>query len=68
MTSEGSHRTSQWMKVHVPVQGTWVQSIVWEDPTCLGATKRVHQARTLSLHSEQQLWSLCAATTNAPKA
>ena len=42
MTSKGSHRTSQWMKVHVPVQGTWVQSLVWEDPTCLGATKRVH--------------------------
>ena len=27
----------------VPVQGTWVQSLVQEDPTCLRATKRMSQ-------------------------
>ena len=24
------------------MQGTWVQALVWDDPTCLGATKPVH--------------------------
>ena len=23
------------------MQGTWVQALVWEDPTCCGATKSV---------------------------
>ena len=26
----------------LPVQGTWVQSLVWEDPTCCGAAKPPH--------------------------
>ena len=25
-----------------PMQETWVQSLVWEDPTCHGATKPMH--------------------------
>ena len=29
----------QWWRIHLPVQGTWVWSLVWEDPTCYGATK-----------------------------
>ena len=28
----------QWLRIRLPMQGTWVQSLVWEDPTCLGAT------------------------------
>ena len=24
----------QWIRIHLPVQGTWAQSLVWEDPTC----------------------------------
>ena len=32
----------QWVRIHLPVQGTWVQSLVWEDSTCLGETKPVH--------------------------
>ena len=31
----------QWLRIQLPVQGTWVQSLVREDPTCLGATKPV---------------------------
>ena len=26
------------------MQGTWVQSLVWEDPTCHRVTKPVHQS------------------------
>ena len=31
----------QWLRILLPVQGTRVQSLVWEDPTCHGATKPV---------------------------
>ena len=27
----------QWIGTHLPVQETWVLSLVWEDPTCHGA-------------------------------
>ena len=36
------YRTSlvaQWLRIHLPMQGTRVQALVWEDPTCHGATK-----------------------------
>ena len=32
---------AQWLRIHLPMQGTQVQSLVWEDPTCRGATKPV---------------------------
>ena len=32
----------QWLRIHLPVQGTWVQSLVWEDPTSCKATKPMH--------------------------
>ena len=32
----------QWLGIHQPLQGTRVWSLVWEDPTCLGATQPVH--------------------------
>ena len=31
----------QWLRIHLPMQGAWVQTLVWEDPTCHGATKTV---------------------------
>ena len=32
----------QWLRIHLPMQGTWVQALVREDPTCRGATKPTH--------------------------
>ena len=32
---------AQWVRIHLPMQGIWVQSLVQEDPTCLKATKPV---------------------------
>ena len=29
----------QWLRIHLPVQGTQVRSLVWEDPTCFRAAK-----------------------------
>ena len=31
----------RWLRVCLPMQGTWVRCLVWEDLTCLGATKPV---------------------------
>ena len=33
---------AQWLRIRLPMQGTRVRSLVWEDPTCYGATKPVH--------------------------
>ena len=30
---------AQWLRIHLPMQGTQVWALVWEDPTCRGATK-----------------------------
>ena len=50
-----------------PVQETWVQSLVWEDPTNRGAARHLC-ATTISLYSrtqETQLLSPRATTTEA---
>ena len=31
----------QWLRIYLPIQGTWVESLVWEDSTCRGASKAV---------------------------
>ena len=30
---------AQWARIHPPAQGTWVPSLVWEEPTCRRETK-----------------------------
>ena len=42
----------QWIRTHLSMQGTWVRSLVWDNPTCLGAYA-------------PQLLSQSAATTEA---
>ena len=32
---------AQWLRVCLPMQGTRVRALVWEDPTCHGATRPV---------------------------
>ena len=32
----------QWLRIHLPVQGTWIQSLIQEDSTSQGATKPMH--------------------------
>ena len=42
----------QWLRICLPGQETWVSSLVWEDPTCRGATKSMcHNYWT---HMQQQ--------------
>ena len=38
----GASLVAQWLRIHLPVQETWVRALVREDPTCRGATKPVH--------------------------
>ena len=38
----GASLVAQWLGICLPMQGTWVQFLVQEDPTCRGATKPVH--------------------------
>ena len=30
---------AQWIRIHLPKQGTWDRSLVWEDSTCYRVTK-----------------------------
>ena len=55
---------AQWLRIHLPMQGTRVRALVRKDPTCHGATKPMHHnywARKLQLlkpagleHASQQ--------------
>ena len=38
----GTSLVAQWLRICLPMQGTQVRSLVWEDPTCRGAAKPVH--------------------------
>ena len=38
----GTSLVVQWLRIHLPMQGTRAQALVQEDPTCHGATKPVH--------------------------
>ena len=55
----------EWWRILLPMQGTWVRSLVQEDSTCHGAAKPVHHnywACTLEPMSHNY-WSLQATTT-----
>ena len=58
---------AQWWRIRLPMQGTRVQALVREDPTCCRATKLVRHnhwacAREPTNHN---YWSLRATTTEA---
>ena len=57
----------QWIGVHLPMQGTLVQSLVQEDSTCQGAAKPVHHSdwahspRACTLQPEKPpFWKPCS--------
>ena len=37
----GTSLVAQWLRIRLPMQGTRLQALVQEDPTCRGATKPV---------------------------
>ena len=32
---------AQWLRICLPMQGTWVRALAWEDLTCHGVTRPV---------------------------
>ena len=52
----------QWLRICLPTEGTWVQSLVQEDPTCHRATKPVcHNYSACAVEPTScNYWSLCA--------
>ena len=40
-TGGGTSLMVKWLRIRLPTQGTQVRALVWEDPTCRGATKPV---------------------------
>ena len=64
----------QWLRIHLPVQGMWVQSHIWEDPTCHGTTKPVHLnywspwawGPCSTIRETTAVRSLCTATGEQP--
>ena len=52
---------AQWLRIRLPMQGTQVQALVWEDPTCLGATKPVlHNYWACTLEpASHNYWNPC---------
>ena len=58
-----SVRTSllvQWLRICLPMQGTQVQALVWEDSACRGATKPMHHN-----YWSRRTQSPCSATREA---
>ena len=37
----GASLVAQWLRICLPMQGTRVRALVWEDPTCHGPTRPV---------------------------
>ena len=56
---------AQWLRVHLPLQGTQVQPLVQEDPTCHRAAKPTsHNYRA---HVLQQLKPSCSRAHALPQ-
>ena len=63
---------AQWLRIRLPMQGTQVRALVWEDPTCLRATRPVrHNYWACALEPAShnywspRTWSLCTATKSS---
>ena len=60
----------QWIRICLTMQGTWVQSLVWEDPTFLRATTtkpESHNYRAYTLEPMLQLRKPTSSKTCAPQ-
>ena len=41
INTSGASLVAQWLRICLIMQGTRVRALVWEDPTCRGATRPV---------------------------
>ena len=52
---------AQWLTICLPMQGTWVKTLVREDPTCRGATKPVrHNYQACAVEPTSHNYWACA--------
>ena len=42
--NEGTSLVAQWLRIRMPMQGTRIQSLVWEDPTYFRETEPTEPA------------------------
>ena len=64
----GTSLVAQRLRIHLPTQGTRVPSLVWEDPTCRGATKPMcHNYWACALEPASHNYSTCAPRAHAPQ-
>ena len=47
---------AQWLRIHVPMQGAWVQSLLLEDSTCCRSTKLAHCGARARPQEEPPQW------------
>ena len=67
----------QGLRTHLPIQDTWVQSLIWDDPLCPGAAKPLnhnhwaHAPEQVSLnyraHAPQVLKPMCIEPVHSNK-
>ena len=68
----GTSLMVQWLRICLPVQGTWVRSLVQKDPTCCRAPTPAHRLHwgctpeTLALQWEKPLNEKLHSTTAQP--
>ena len=48
----GTSSVVQWLRINLPMQGSRVPSLVWEDPTCYGTTKPMQLLKLAHLEPE----------------
>ena len=65
--NKGTSLVAQWLRIRLPMQGTWVRALVQEDPICCRTTKPVcHNYWACALEpASHNYWSLHATTTEA---
>ena len=54
MLGQGASLVVQWLRIHLPVQGTWVQSLVQEDAICHGQLSLTTEPTLPRAHAPQQ--------------
>ena len=76
LVNMGASLVAQWLRICLPMQGTWVRALVWEDPTCRGAAgpaplepvlcnKRGRDSERPAHRDEE--WPPLAATRESPR-
>ena len=65
----GISLVAQWLRTGLPMQGTRVRALVWEDPTCCGATNPVcHNYWACALEPVSHNYRSLRATTTEARA